>query len=152
MEETFCRAGSGGTFTVMFAHIWGGEWSVFWQRGKEGNQAVRRRPSQQAALAIPPVLWPWGSCSSLRVQPELSAYEELRWDFAPAVEFQILLHYMDGLRKSFLLLTLQSSVAEINPFPMTASVGDDRTSLSCWARSHELTVFCFLILIQHVVL
>jgi hypothetical protein len=30
------------------------------------------------------------------------------------------MYYMDGLRKSFLLLTLQSALAEINPFPLTA--------------------------------
>lgn len=45
------------------------------------------------------------------------------------------MHYMVGLKKSFLLLMLQSALAEINPFPLTASVGDDSASLHCLVHS-----------------
>lgn len=117
MEKRSAGLGQGHIYCNVRTHL---GWRSGLYFGKEVRKVIKLsewRPSQQAALAIPPVLWPWGSCSSLRVQPRarLLRGTSLRLCTSCRV-FRFSCIIWMGWGKSFLLLTLQSSVAEINPF------------------------------------
>ena len=145
--------GSWGTFYCKCSHTFGVEGGLYFGvRGKEGNQAVRRGPSQQAVLVISTcplalglMLWSQGTaralslpgtslrlCTSCRVSDSPTLYGWVEEIFPPP---------------HITVLTCRNQ-----SIPLTASVGDDRMSLACWVHSHELNVFCFLILIEHVAL